>query len=81
MWVTWFTAKFPGRFPLEYSSSLQEGIEGLCHVSEMENEHGGSGNAKLEVGSEHEFRVIRLNPGDRKIALSMKEAGASSASS
>jgi small subunit ribosomal protein S1 len=52
---------------------LQEGIEGLCHVSEMESEQGGSGNAKLEVGSEHEFRVIRLNPGDRKIALSMKE--------
>jgi len=40
----------------------------------MENQQGGSGNAKLEVGSEHEFRVIRLNPGDRKIGLSMKEA-------
>jgi small subunit ribosomal protein S1 len=51
---------------------LQEGIEGLCHVSEMEHEHGGSGNAKVEVGSEHEFRVIRLSAGDRKIALSMK---------
>ena len=50
---------------------LQEGIEGLCHVSEMENERSGS--AKLELGSEHEFRIIRLNPGDRKIALSMKE--------
>jgi len=53
---------------------LREGIEGPCHVSEMENQQGGSGNAKLEVGSEHEFRVIRLNPGDRKIGLSMKEA-------
>jgi small subunit ribosomal protein S1 len=52
---------------------LQDGIEGLCHVSEMENAPGG-GNAKLEVGSEHEFRVIRLNPGDRKIALSTKVA-------
>jgi small subunit ribosomal protein S1 len=52
---------------------LQEGIEGLCHVSEMESGQGGGGNAKVEVGSEHEFRVIRLNPGDRKIALSMKE--------
>ncbi|MDR3678228.1 MAG: 30S ribosomal protein S1 [Acidobacteriota bacterium] len=51
---------------------LQDGIEGLCHVSEMEHEHGGSGNAKVEVGSEHEFRVIRLSAGDRKIALSMK---------
>ncbi|HTS70106.1 MAG TPA: S1 RNA-binding domain-containing protein, partial [Terriglobia bacterium] len=52
---------------------LEEGIEGLCHISEMEKPHG-SANAKLEVGSEHEFRVLRLSPGDRKIALSMKEA-------
>jgi small subunit ribosomal protein S1 len=52
---------------------LQEGIEGLCHVSEIEKEQSGAGNAKLEVGSEHDFRIIRLNPGDRKIALSMKE--------
>jgi len=52
---------------------LEEGIEGLCHISEMEKPHG-SANAKLEAGSEHEFRVLRLSPGDRKIALSMKEA-------
>ena len=52
---------------------LQEGIEGLCHVSEMAHEHG-SGNAKLlEVGSEHDFRILRLSQGDRKIALSTKE--------
>ena len=54
---------------------LQEGIEGLCHVSEIENAKGGSGG-KLEIGSEHEFRVIRLHPEDRKIALSMKDAAA-----
>ena len=53
---------------------LGEGIEGLCHVSEIDNAQGGPGNAKLELGSEHEFRVLRLNGGDRKIALSMKEA-------
>lgn len=51
---------------------LQEGIEGLCHVSRLENEKGG-GHAKLAVGSEHEFKVIRLIPEERKIALSMKE--------
>jgi small subunit ribosomal protein S1 len=53
--------------------ALDDGIEGLCHVSEMENEHASGGNVKLEVGSEHDFRVIRLNPGDRKIALSTRE--------
>jgi len=53
---------------------LEEGIEGLCHVSEMEKPQGSGANAKVEVGSEHEFRILRLSPGDRKIALSMKEA-------
>jgi small subunit ribosomal protein S1 len=53
--------------------ALDDGIEGLCHVSEMENEHASGGNVKLEVGSEHDFRVIRLSPGDRKIALSTRE--------
>ena len=52
---------------------LEEGIEGLCHISEFEDEHGRGEGAKLEVGSEFEFRVIRLNPRERKIALSRKE--------
>jgi small subunit ribosomal protein S1 len=52
---------------------LQEGIEGLCHVSEMAHEHGSGSGKLLEVGSEHDFRVIRLSQGDRKIALSTKE--------
>lgn len=53
---------------------LGEGIEGLCHISEMENDQKGKGSGKVEVGSEHEFRILRLSPSDRKIALSMKEA-------
>jgi small subunit ribosomal protein S1 len=52
---------------------LEEGIEGLCHVSEFEDGHGRSGGEKLEVGRELEFRVIRLNARERKIALSRKE--------
>jgi small subunit ribosomal protein S1 len=52
---------------------LAEGIEGLCHVSEFENGHTRNESAKLEVGSELEFRVIRLSARERKIALSQKE--------
>jgi len=55
---------------------LEEGIEGLCHVSEFENGHGRNEGGKLEVGSELEFRVIRLNARERKIALSLKEVAA-----
>ena len=52
---------------------LEEGIEGLCHVSEFDDEHSRNGKGKLEAGAEFEFRVVRLSAGDRKIALSMKE--------
>jgi small subunit ribosomal protein S1 len=52
---------------------LEDGIEGLCHVSEFEDGHGRSEGAKPDVGSEFEFRVIRVNARERKIALSMKE--------
>jgi len=52
---------------------LGAGIEGLCHISELEDSRNRSENGKLEVGTEHEFRILRLNPGERKIALSMKE--------
>ena len=57
------------RADLKVFVELQEGIEGLCHVSEMAHEHGSGPTKLLEVGSEHEFRVLRLTPGDRKIAL------------
>jgi len=53
---------------------LAEGIEGLCHVSEFENGHARNEGAKPEVGSDLEFRVIRLSARERKIALSQREA-------
>ncbi len=51
---------------------LEEGIEGLCHLSEVDEDHAGSGPGRLEVGREFSFKVIRLNPGEKKIGLSMK---------
>ena len=58
---------------------LQQGVEGLCHVSEFDEDHDSRGAPKFEVGSEREFRVLRLNPADRKIGLSMKEVDAPAA--
>jgi small subunit ribosomal protein S1 len=52
---------------------LREGIEGLCHLSEIEENHARGGKAQLSVGSEHDFRVIRLNPAEKRIGLSLKE--------
>jgi len=53
-----------------YFIEIRSGIEGLCHISEIEL---GPGEGKLEVGSEHDFRVLRMIPIDRKIALTMKK--------
>ena len=55
---------------------LAEGVEGLCHNSEVGGAKTGNGKGTLEVGSEHEFRVTRLNPTEKKIGLSLKDAAA-----
>lgn len=52
---------------------LEQGIDGLCHMSEVGEDHAGNGPGRLEVGREFNFRVIRLNPAEKKIGLSMKD--------
>jgi len=66
---------------------LAEGIEALCHISEIEErrpkgESGDRGKQKtgkgstaaLVQGKEYEFKVIRLDPEQRKISLSYRAA-------
>ena len=50
---------------------LAEGIEGLIHVSEFEDQQG-SDKAALEVDAEVKMRVIKLSPSERKIGLSIR---------
>lgn len=50
---------------------LGEGIEGLIHVSEFENQTG-SEDAGLKVDETINMRVIKLSPEDRKIGLSIR---------
>ena len=45
---------------------LAEGVEGLCHISEMGAERG-----RLKVGREYNFRVLRLSAEEKRIGLSM----------
>jgi small subunit ribosomal protein S1 len=49
---------------------IAEGVEGLCHVSEATDEHGAP--VKLEQGSEHDFKIIRMNQEEKKVALSLR---------
>ncbi len=51
---------------------IEEGIEGLCHISEIENHRSGADGGIPKVGSELDFRIIRLNPEEKKISLSMR---------
>jgi len=51
---------------------LVEGLEGLCHISEVSSDPAERRKMALEEGEEHEFRIIRMSPAERKIGLSLK---------
>ncbi len=51
---------------------LAEGVEGLCHNSEMSPPAGRSGEPPLEVGGEYEFKIIKMNEAEKKIGLSQR---------
>ena len=51
---------------------LTEGLEGLCHISEVSSDPAERKKMPLEVGEEHEFRIIKMSATERKIGLSLK---------
>jgi small subunit ribosomal protein S1 len=51
---------------------LAEGVEGLCHNSEMAPPAGRAGEAAVEVGGEYEFKIIKMNEAEKKIGLSQR---------
>ncbi|MDE3197381.1 MAG: S1 RNA-binding domain-containing protein, partial [Acidobacteriota bacterium] len=52
---------------------LAEGVEGLCHFSEVPGWSGRKSDAvPLNPGEELEFKVIKMNEAERKIGLSLK---------
>ncbi|HTX42671.1 MAG TPA: 30S ribosomal protein S1 [Acidobacteriaceae bacterium] len=57
---------------------IAEGVEGLCHVSEATDAHGVP--VKLEQGEEREFKIIRMNPEEKKVALSLRAVSGEEAS-
>ena len=65
-------AKVTRRTSFGVFAEIEEGIEGLCHISEIGSSHPGSEEGLPKVGDELDFRVIRLNPEEKKISLSTK---------
>src|SRR5476651_2199028 len=53
---------------------LDEGIEGLIHVSEFDDSHhaGKEGKIELVVGESYPMKIIKLAPAERKIGLSIR---------
>jgi len=52
---------------------LEEGIEGLIHVSELSKEKGGNPLSRYKVDDVIQAKVINISRGDKKIGLSIKK--------
>lgn len=53
---------------------LQQGIDGLVHISQISEEHVEKVKDILEVGQDVNARVIKIDHNDRRIGLSIKAA-------
>jgi small subunit ribosomal protein S1 len=49
---------------------LDEGIEGLIHISELDDQHGEK--IELQVGENYQMKIIKLVPAERRIGLSIR---------
>jgi len=52
---------------------IADGVEGLCHNSEAVDKHGTQ--IKLEPAQEFEFKIIKMNPAEKKVGLSIRAVG------
>ena len=52
---------------------IADGVEGLCHNSEAVDPNGQS--MRLEPGQELDFKIIKVNPEEKKVGLSIKAVG------
>jgi small subunit ribosomal protein S1 len=95
IWADWFTAHKIGDIlkgkvarTTDFGAfvELAEGIEALCHVSEIEERRpkgdrdkekaarGARVTAVLTTGNEYEFKILRMEPEQHKISLSYRAA-------
>src|SRR5580658_3215473 len=52
---------------------IAEGVEGLCHKSEAVDGNGQP--MTLEPGFEHDFKIIKMSPEEKKVGLSIRAVG------
>ncbi|MBV9215501.1 MAG: 30S ribosomal protein S1 [Acidobacteria bacterium] len=54
---------------------LGEGLEGLCHISELSDERVERPEDVAQLGQELDFKILRIEPQDQKIGLSRRAVG------
>ena len=52
---------------------IADGVEGLCHKSEAVDGNGQP--LHLEPGIEHDFKIIKMSPEEKKVGLSIRAVG------
>ena len=52
---------------------IAEGVEGLCHVSEAVDQNNVA--VKMDVDTEHEFKIVKMNQEEKKVGLSIRAVG------
>jgi len=56
---------------------LAEGVEGLCHFSEVpgySGRRGGTDAPPLSVGQELDFKIVKMSEAEKKVGLSLRAA-------
>lgn len=54
---------------------LEDGIEGLCHVSELSEQHVEKPEDAVKVGQKSQFKILKMDREARKIGLSARAVG------
>ncbi len=54
---------------------LGEGLEGLCHISELSDERVERAEDVAQLGQEMDFKILRIEQADQKIGLSARAVG------
>lgn len=54
---------------------LGEGLEGLCHISELSNERVDRPEDVAKLGQEMDFKILRIESDEQKIGLSHRAVG------
>jgi small subunit ribosomal protein S1 len=52
---------------------IAEGVEGLCHVSEAVDQNNQP--VAMDLDSEHEFKIVKMNQEEKKVGLSIRAVG------